>query len=34
MKIIMLTALAVLSPQSRLYEKWLPGLPPRPASLV
>ena len=33
-KIIMLTALAVLSPRSRLYEKWLPGLPPRPASLL
>jgi lipopolysaccharide/colanic/teichoic acid biosynthesis glycosyltransferase len=32
-KIIALTALAVLSPKSRLYEKWLPGLPPRPASL-
>ena len=32
-KIILLTALAVLSPNSRLYEKWLPGLPPRPASL-
>jgi len=32
-KIIMLTALAVLSPRSRLYEKWLAGLPPRPASL-
>jgi lipopolysaccharide/colanic/teichoic acid biosynthesis glycosyltransferase len=32
-KIIVLTALAVLSPRSRLYEKWLPGLPPRPASL-
>jgi lipopolysaccharide/colanic/teichoic acid biosynthesis glycosyltransferase len=33
-KIIMLTALAVLSPKSRVYEKWLPGLPPRPASLL
>jgi lipopolysaccharide/colanic/teichoic acid biosynthesis glycosyltransferase len=32
-KIILLTALSVLSPKSRLYEKWLPGLPPRPASL-
>jgi lipopolysaccharide/colanic/teichoic acid biosynthesis glycosyltransferase len=32
-KIILLTALAVLRPKSRLYEKWLPGLPPRPASL-
>jgi len=32
-KIILLTALAVVNPKSRLYEKWLPGLPPRPASL-
>jgi lipopolysaccharide/colanic/teichoic acid biosynthesis glycosyltransferase len=33
LKIIALTALAVLRPQSRLYEKWLPNLPPRPPSL-
>jgi lipopolysaccharide/colanic/teichoic acid biosynthesis glycosyltransferase len=32
-KIILLTALAVVSPKSRLYEKWLADLPPRPASL-
>ncbi len=33
MKILFLTAWVVLRPQSRLYEKWLQGLPPRPASL-
>lgn len=34
LKIIALTALAVLRPQSRLYEIWLPNLPARPASLA
>ncbi|HSZ55172.1 MAG TPA: sugar transferase [Tepidisphaeraceae bacterium] len=33
-KIILLTALAVLRPKSRQYEKWLPNLPPRPLSLA
>lgn len=33
LKILLLTALAVAAPKSRLYEKWLPGLPPRPAAL-
>ncbi len=32
-KIIFLTAWAVLRPASRLHEKWLKGLPPRPAAL-
>jgi lipopolysaccharide/colanic/teichoic acid biosynthesis glycosyltransferase len=30
-KIVFLTAWVVANPKSRLYEKWLPGLPPRPA---
>jgi lipopolysaccharide/colanic/teichoic acid biosynthesis glycosyltransferase len=34
LKIIVLTALAVFRPGSRLYEKWLPNLPPRPPSLA
>lgn len=33
MELILLTALAVIKPQARLHEKWLKGLPPRPASL-
>lgn len=33
MKLIFLTAWAVLCPGSRLYEKWLKGLPPRPEFL-
>lgn len=33
LKILFLTGWVVLRPQSRLYEKWLKGLPPRPASL-
>ncbi len=32
-KIVLLTALAVLKPGSRLHEKWLAGMPPRPESL-
>jgi len=32
-KIITLTAWTLMRRQSRLYERWLPGLPPRPASL-
>ena len=32
-KIVLLTALAVLSPGGRLHEKWLKGMPPRPESL-
>jgi lipopolysaccharide/colanic/teichoic acid biosynthesis glycosyltransferase len=33
LKIIFLTAWVIVRPQSRLHEKWLRGLPPRPASL-
>ena len=33
MKVIALTAWTLMRPRSRLYEKWLPGLPERPASL-
>ena len=33
LRIIFLTAWVVLHPGSRLHEKWLTGLPPRPASL-
>jgi lipopolysaccharide/colanic/teichoic acid biosynthesis glycosyltransferase len=33
MKIILLTAWAVLRPRSRAYVRWFPGLPARPASL-
>ncbi len=33
MKIVLLTALAVLKPGGRLHEKWLAGMPPRPESL-
>lgn len=32
-KIIFLTAWTLMVPGSRLYQKWLPGLPPRPQSL-
>jgi lipopolysaccharide/colanic/teichoic acid biosynthesis glycosyltransferase len=32
-KLLLLTAWAVLRPKSRLYERLLPGLPPRPQSL-
>jgi lipopolysaccharide/colanic/teichoic acid biosynthesis glycosyltransferase len=33
LKLIFLTAWVVLRPGSRLHEKWLKGLPPRPAGL-
>ncbi|HEY8747684.1 MAG TPA: sugar transferase [Tepidisphaeraceae bacterium] len=32
-KVIALTAWTLMRPRSRLHEKWLPGLPPRPESL-
>lgn len=32
-KLIFLTAWVILRPHSRLYERWLKGLPPRPTSL-
>lgn len=33
LKIMFLTAWVVLRPRSRLHERWLKGLPPRPAAL-
>lgn len=33
LKIIFLTALAVVRPGNRLHERWMKGLPPRPAEL-
>ncbi|MCC6240696.1 MAG: sugar transferase [Phycisphaerales bacterium] len=33
MRLILLTMVAIVKPQTRLYEKWLKELPPRPASL-
>jgi len=33
LKVIALTAWTLMRPRSRLYEKWLPGLPERPSSL-